>query len=321
MKQVLRSMAFGVVVSSVVLIAVGCSSSRVRIPVTHPAEINLKGFDKIAIGEISGRGSADLTDELTQALFESGRFEVLDRQNLDRILAEHRLNLAGFVDEEQAAELGKFLGAAALIFGRVGENSYKEEVTYVDNTNNKTGEKTRTYTRAGRARVSATLQVVDLTTGKILAIKKFTKTRTARTTARNKRPAKIDSRPLLAQCRAAIVRDFMKKIAPYTEYVSVDFETDDAMPELERGYNMAKVGNWDRAVELFQQATTRYRSNPAVHKAWYDLGMAYLYTDRFDRARKALLKAYELKPDGKYERALKQVDIRREEQRRLQEQL
>ncbi|HHL72045.1 MAG TPA: tetratricopeptide repeat protein [Bacteroidetes bacterium] len=304
-----------------VLVLAGCSSTSVRLPVTHPAEINLKGFAKIAIGEITGRGSADLSEELTQALFESGRFEVLNRQNLDRILAEHSLALSGVIDEEQAAELGKFLGAAALIFGRVSEHGYKEELTHADYTDKKTGKKTRTYTRSGRARVSATLQVVDLTTGKILAIKKFTKVQTARTSADGERPVKIDPKPLLAKCRSGIIRDFMKKIAPYTEYVSVSFETDKSMPELERGYNMAKVGSWDRAIQLFTQAAKRNRSNPAVHKAWYNLGMAYLYTDRFDRARKALLKAYEIKPEGKYERALKQVEVRRDEQRRLQEQL
>ena len=41
----------------------GGGSSRIRIPVTRPAQVNLKDFDKIAFGEIKGSGSVFLQKE------------------------------------------------------------------------------------------------------------------------------------------------------------------------------------------------------------------------------------------------------------------
>ena len=84
----------------------GCSGSkRLSILVTRPAEINLRDFDKIAIGEIQGSGSGfvsklddlgkflqgvesrdtwvrRLSSEILQALAASERFELLDYESL-----------------------------------------------------------------------------------------------------------------------------------------------------------------------------------------------------------------------------------------------
>ena len=46
-------------------------------------------------------------------------FSVLDRANLKRILAEHKLTASGLVDPENAKQLGKFAGVDALIIGNI----------------------------------------------------------------------------------------------------------------------------------------------------------------------------------------------------------
>ncbi len=304
------------------IIAVACSSSSILIPVTRPAEINLKGFDKIAIGEIRGRGSRQLSDELTIALFESQKFEVLDRQHLDRVLAEHKLSLSGLMDESTAVKMGQLIGTAALIFGNITEYDYSEQLKHKDDTDKKSGKTTRRYERKGTAKVTATLQVVDLSTGKIIAISKLDKAKSASKRSSGQKPAKIDRNRLFSQCRENIVQRFMRKIAPYTEKVSVSFATDDKMPELKQGYNMAKIGNWQAATESFQAAVAKYKYGKVpVDKAYYDLGLAYMYTDRFDEARQNFKMAYKIRAEGKYERALKKLQQRIEEKRRLQEQL
>ncbi|KAA3618100.1 MAG: hypothetical protein DWQ05_08640 [Calditrichaeota bacterium] len=303
-------------------ILIACSSSRLSIPVTRPAEINLKGFDKIAIGEIDGRGSRQLTDELTLALFKSKRFEVLDRQHLDAILKEHSLSLSGLVDESTAVEVGKLIGTAALIFGNITEYDYSEELTHRDETNKKTKKTIRKWQRKGTSKVTATLQVVDLATGKIIAISKLEKAQSATKYSDVKRPAKVDKNALFSQCRENIVRKFMREIAPYTERVSVAFETDDKMPELQQGYNMAKIGNWDEAIISFQTAVKKYKNGQLkVDKAYYNLGLGYMYTDRFTEARQNFELAYKRKAEGKYEQAIKKLNRRIEEKRRLKEQM
>lgn len=108
---------------------------------------------------------------------------------------------------------------------------------------------------------------------------------------------------------------------PYTERVHVSFETEKEMPELERGFRMIKLGNWDAALDIFQRATEIYPNSPLVHKAYYNLGLSYMYTDQFDQARTALEEAYARKSEAKYLNATKKLNVRIENKRRLEEQM
>ena len=67
-----------------------CAPSA-RIPVLKPAEINLRGIDKIVVGDINGNIGPSVADLLTSRLFESDKFTVVDRQNLDRKFCEGML--------------------------------------------------------------------------------------------------------------------------------------------------------------------------------------------------------------------------------------
>ena len=138
-----------------VFLLFGCASSSVLMTVTRPAEVNLKEYDKIALGDIvdsSGRTtkhSQDTAEFLTTALFESKRFEVLDRQNIGRILSEHQLSYTGIVDEDSAAELGKIIGAGVLVFGRIQVDKYDEKTTKDDPYKDKEGKWHQIHTREG----------------------------------------------------------------------------------------------------------------------------------------------------------------------------
>jgi hypothetical protein len=59
-----------------------------------------------------------IAEQLTVNLVLSKKgFSVLDRANLNKILAEHKLTAAGLVDPENAKKLGMFAGVDALILG------------------------------------------------------------------------------------------------------------------------------------------------------------------------------------------------------------
>ena len=326
---------------------VGCGTKAVYVTVTRPAEVNLKDFDKIAIGEIKGSGSdavsaiADIltvtaggttknegsrafSEELMQALFESERFEVLDHESLKMSLNQNDLVMSSLTDGGNAEEIRKIFGNLALIQGSVSNYSYDEDVSREDSEHKdkETGKvtTTRTYSRSGTASVSVNLRVVDLRTSKILANKNFTASRATTKSSKNSSPPFINRDPLFAACREQIIRSFVRMIAPYTERVQVYFATAKEIPELEQGFNMAKLGNWDAAIDIFQEVTRAYSSSPVVHKAYYNLGLGYMYSDRFDEARAALEEAYASKPDRKYKMAIDELDVRIEDKRRLEEQ-
>jgi len=60
-----------------------------------------------------------LSEELITRLFMTKRFEVVERQLLSKVIDEHKLTLAGFVDPNSAKELGKLLGVDAIATGTI----------------------------------------------------------------------------------------------------------------------------------------------------------------------------------------------------------
>ncbi len=60
-----------------------------------------------------------LAEELTTRLYLTGKFEVVERQLLNKILQEHQLSLSGMIDENSAVELGKILGVDAVATGSI----------------------------------------------------------------------------------------------------------------------------------------------------------------------------------------------------------
>src|SRR5574340_1403314 len=66
-----------------------------------------------------GEVGAGLTEQLTTALINSGRFIVLERKALDEVLGEQDLGASGRVNPETAAAKGKVIGAEWLIKGTI----------------------------------------------------------------------------------------------------------------------------------------------------------------------------------------------------------
>ena len=58
-------------------------------------------------------------EELTTRLYLTGKFEVIERQLLNKILREHQFSLSGIIDENSAVELGKILGVDAIATGSI----------------------------------------------------------------------------------------------------------------------------------------------------------------------------------------------------------
>jgi curli biogenesis system outer membrane secretion channel CsgG len=71
-------------------------------------------------GENLGRAVAD---ELVTQLVKSGQFTVVERAQLDAILAEQQLGASGAVQASTAAKIGKILGVAAILTGSITQFS------------------------------------------------------------------------------------------------------------------------------------------------------------------------------------------------------
>jgi curli biogenesis system outer membrane secretion channel CsgG len=75
-------------------------------------------------GQNVGEGMSDM---LTTALVQSGRFRIFERSQLAQVMQEQGLGMTGAITEQTAAQAGKLLGAEMIVMGAVTEFGAKKE--------------------------------------------------------------------------------------------------------------------------------------------------------------------------------------------------
>ena len=277
----------------------GCGST-ISMSVERPADFNMVAFNAIAVEGLSGEDSNEIAKWLEDVIQKRTRFELVSMNDVIRSP-----------------------DSTAVISGFVTENNYSEDVTTktITKKDKESGEKrsVKVFTRKGEMSVTVNLQIVNAKTSEVIHKKILSSTQSDSKKAEDQYPSEIRESTLFRWCLSSISKQFFRAIEPYTEKISVSFETDDKIPELKKGFETAKAGNWEGAIELFARATES--TNNVVHKAHYNLGVALMFSDRFDESRSALGEALSLKPgEKKYQKALDALDEREYEQHRLSEQ-
>lgn len=80
-------------------------------------------------GQPVGQGMADM---LTTELVKSGKYSVIERQAIEKIMQEQQLGQSGAVTPQSAAKVGQLLGVELAIIGSVTEFGYKKEDTGIN---------------------------------------------------------------------------------------------------------------------------------------------------------------------------------------------
>ena len=97
-------------------------------------EVEKSVKEKILVFPFSESGAPDtgigrsVAEFMVSKLHELGRFEIADRVNIEKIMAEQRLALSGIMDEDTAVKVGNLMGAKLSVMGNVtsfsvGKNS------------------------------------------------------------------------------------------------------------------------------------------------------------------------------------------------------
>lgn len=324
----MRKDVLTIVFTSFLLIMVvsGCTTVRVPIAVTHPAEINMKKYEQIAIANINGDMGDRFGDELKNKLVESGKFKVVDRSQMDRIMDELKLSQSDLSESKNRAKLGKMMSASALIAGRAN-GAYTEKVTssrgkcYKD----KQEYSCTHYYRKGTYSLSGGIDVIDVQTGQILRSKALKASYASSTSATDESPGPIDQDSLAISALSDDLQTFLKAITPWTETCQVPFKKDDDIPELEQAINHAKMGEMDQAIAVFSSAIKTAEMNPElkpkqIAQTYWNLGLAYEYSLEFDKAVECFKKGYILHADSKFIAERQNAEKLKAEKAKLDEQ-
>jgi len=305
----------------------GCSTVKVPMTVTHPAEINMSKYKQIAISNIDGNMSRLFVDDLKGRIIDSGRFTLVDRNRLDEVMRELNLSNSDLAQTDKAAKLGNLLPATAIITGRY-DGDYKENTEASNAVCYKNNVKYNCInnTRNGKFSTSGSIDVIDVSTGEIKKSKRLANTCEDNTSATDETPPAIDRDALVGKCLNQGLDAFFKAISAWSEVVAAPFMKDGDIPDLEVGINTAKVGDMEGAIAIFQKAIKNSELNPNVKpkviaKAYWDLGLAFQYSDKFNQAADAFKKSYTLEPSDECMNELKHCEVLKNEKRKLAEQM
>jgi tetratricopeptide (TPR) repeat protein len=293
-----------------------------------PPAANVAGIDRVAIADFDGlqRSGRIIAAKLSEGIVDAGQFQLLERDKLDRILAERDFNQSGYVDPATVSDL-KLLGVDALIFGVVDAYSVDQQtgITKVETEVGtgkyrevqREGEKGETETvreeikktvlidrgyvlREGT--VAVTFRMANINTGEIVAIKTETAnfSKKAWRGETNQLPSKD---AILDDLASTVTARFLHQIHPSTITRRVTFEEND-VPSTKVGISYAQAGLWDKAYDAMSQAVRDAPWDPTAH---FNLAVVCDVLGKSQEAMASIERAIELDPKDKYLHWLAQV--------------
>lgn len=299
----------------------GCNDVQLSVARIKPAPISLVGVSRVAIAAVDGEGGDDVADLIAHSLMQSGRFDVLDRHDVDGLLAEHYL---GRLDGEVAAQWGSGPGADALIYGRMIHNEIREEYDVTENVC--AGAICATYQRDVSVTLAVHLNVVEVRSGRLLGSVRLDASRVLpRQTRLRYAPAdenirfmaalfdRVESDAMRDRAYAEIADKFSKTLAPHYETETVFICVDKRLPMAMEGLTAAQRADWPAAIHAFRHVVSFADTNARrlgaklQSRAHYDLGVMLGYSGQYDEGVLELIRAHQLYREPAYAKEIDRV--------------
>lgn len=139
------------------ILATGARGQGIQTPSSRAPLIAVTSFDAPSLDPDA---QASIVSALSSALLEQGKVRVMEREQMDRILAEQGFSASGACDTNSCAlEMGRILAVDQLISGRIGRvgQTYTISARRVDV---RTGEVLRSITRNTRGEIDDVLTLL-----------------------------------------------------------------------------------------------------------------------------------------------------------------
>lgn len=283
----------------------GFGNPKFDLNIRHPASVSLK-VTTVAIAKPEGQCSEDLSTRVEEDFVGAG-VTVIDRQRLEDVLSEHKLQVSALIDQKTAAKVGALLGAQALLFlkvidchgGKDQQNLGSDKKGHVS------------YTYIVQETVSGSVRVVSLTTGQVLAAQRFEGSGQAQGSDGFPDPAIA-----LGDAEKNAAFSVHKLLLPWNETKHVVFYND-SQCDLKMAAGLLKSQDLDGALAQSEKNLAGCPSSPKakptnVAHAYYNLGVLQFMKDDFDTALTNLNKALELDTSKVYTDAI--ADCKRAKQ-------
>jgi len=281
------------------------ANPKVEVTLVHPPGLGLK-VERLAFAPSRDLNSRELVDALTAELVQSRQVEVVDRAHLDAVLKEQELGASGYVEPATIAKLGKLLGPSVLVIVNVNRSdvsrnqSSKEERS----TDYKTKQEIVRHKRTSLTSLdfSATVQVVDLSTGRVFGAQRLEDTPTLSNTSYDGYPAypkDSDVRRLAFETAKVKV---LRMLLAWSEVRKLTFFDDDAFG-MAKAHQRLKSGDVRGALELalegLDQSKRDTGQKPKYYpRAQYNVGIIHFILGRYEEALPYLRTALDMQSDA-----------------------
>ena len=86
----------------------------------------ITGQERIAVMQFEGSGvdeitSKNITDRFSYELSKTHRFDIVEREMMDKILEEQKFQASGCVADECAVEIGQLIGVSQIVAGSISK--------------------------------------------------------------------------------------------------------------------------------------------------------------------------------------------------------
>ncbi|MBI2840209.1 MAG: SHOCT domain-containing protein [Acidobacteria bacterium] len=258
------------------------------VPVTlkHPPTSPLR-LGTVAFGQVQGECSDQIIGNLTEAFVEQN-VTVIDRQNLEAALAEHKLNFSGYVDQSTAVQMGKMLGADALFIVRVSRCAATPPEYLHGQTTGFLGGGRPLYISKVKGSIVVSFQTVDLKTGRIFRARTINVSPVKENRSESGYPESPTSFEVIDDGVRQVTAEILHMFIPWTETRELLF-FDDGDYNLKTAYNLFKVGQIEQALEVSKKNLQTCKADPKhkpkhLRHALHNVAMCLFAQDKFDEA-------------------------------------
>jgi len=338
---------FGICITA--LFMSGCAQ-KVKIKALQPAEVEEMATKKnIAISSFKNDKyglSGKIESQIAKYKLDQKRyFTVVSRKDLDKIMAEQRLQSSELMDETTSTRVGKLIGAQALINGEIASASgesgqYSKHTRECLNYTKKGCIRWRYYNvicHTTKASVSANINIVDIETGSIIYGDTLNKEYSADSCipiisdyfSLGSSTAILSKGQALNRLTTEIANEFVYKLTPNYIYfevalldeIELDNVTDRQEDIFEYSLEYIKAGRMDKAEQMLQELLDELDGKSYV--VAYVYGVVQEADGKLNDAKKAYILADGLTmgPVEEISLALRRIDDLIEKKERAKRQM
>jgi len=230
-------------------------------------------------------------------------YQIIEREQLEKVLREQRLSLSGAIDENSAAEVGRLLGLDVIIMGNVSYTSVDEKGTSL------LGLASSSVSNCLKRTVTAkgTMKMVSVETAQIIGTKSAEYSNSIQK-CDDQRSGIPRAEDMAEFCMKVVARQFVNYFAPGYRYMDYEFEKiqlREFRKQSKEAIELIDNGDLDRA---FPTIFAMFEADSYNPKAAYNLGIIYEMVGDNEYALEYYSIAYELDyTNDKYSDAVKRA--------------